>query len=200
MGSPRPSWMSREERKRACPPSWNIPHLEADAGAGADFLAKIIASVWPASDRHDGHETIEEYLNSSRSFFPTNQGGVPKLINRDQILWVRAARSEGERLAYGLSEAHLILELVDGMRVEGNIETYRPAGQARISDILNSPQEIFACLRTDEDACFVNKRFNPSGDSAVDETGRTGPRQETGRAGPRQNGLRRGAVNRSALP
>lgn len=121
------------------------------------FQCEIYLS--PYSHRHDGHETIEEYLNGSRSFFPTNEGGVPKLINRDQILWVRAARSEAEQLAYGLSEAHLILELVDGMRVEGNIETYRPAGQARISDILNSPHEIFACLRTDEDACFVNKRF-----------------------------------------
>src|SRR2546422_5733316 len=25
IGSPRPSWMSREERNRACPPSWYVP-------------------------------------------------------------------------------------------------------------------------------------------------------------------------------
>jgi hypothetical protein len=121
------------------------------------FQCEIFLS--PYSHRHEGHETIEEYLNSSRSFFPTNEDGVPKLINREQLLWLRATRSVTEQGAYGVSEAHIILELIDGMRVEGNVESNRPVGQARISDILNSPHEAFVCLRTDEDACFVNKRF-----------------------------------------
>lgn len=113
----------------------------------------------PYSHRHDGHETVEEYLNSTRSFFPTNDGGVPKLINRDQLLWLRAPLASSADLPYGVSEAHVILELADGMRLEGNLQTNRPTGQARISDILNSPHDAFVCLRTEDDACFVNKRF-----------------------------------------
>jgi len=123
----------------------------------APFRCEIYLS--PYSHRHEGHETIEEYLNSNRAFFPTNDGGVPKLVNREQLLWLRAPRSEAEELAYGVSEAHVILELIDGMRVEGNVQTNRPVGQARVSDILNSPHEAFVCLRTENDACFVNKRF-----------------------------------------
>jgi len=123
----------------------------------APFDCEIYLS--PYSHRHDGNETIEEYLNSNRSFFPTNEDGVPKLINREQLLWLRAPRAATEELAYGVSEAHVIMELTDGLRVEGNVQTHRPTGQARISDILNSPHEAFVCLRTDEDACFVNKKF-----------------------------------------
>ena len=121
------------------------------------FRCQIFLS--PYSHRHDGHETVEEYLNGARSFFPTNQDGIAKLINRDQLRWLKAPRSQEEEHSYDVTEAHVIMELIDGTRIEGAIEINRPAGQARISDILNSHHEQFLCLRTDDDSCFVNKRF-----------------------------------------
>ena len=48
MGSPRPSCMSREERNRACPPSWYMP-TSNDTRVRVLDLAKIIARVFPAS-------------------------------------------------------------------------------------------------------------------------------------------------------
>src|SRR5262245_27734135 len=49
IGSPRPSWMSREERKSACPPSWVIPTSKLTRVRVDDF-SKIIARLLPASD------------------------------------------------------------------------------------------------------------------------------------------------------
>src|SRR5688572_12853157 len=42
--------MSREERKRACPPSWYIP-TSKETRVRVELLAKIIARVFPASGR-----------------------------------------------------------------------------------------------------------------------------------------------------
>ena len=44
IGSPRPSWMSRLERNRACPPIWAIPASKLTRVRVEDF-SKIIPSV-----------------------------------------------------------------------------------------------------------------------------------------------------------
>jgi hypothetical protein len=108
------------------------------------------------SHRHSGYETIDEYLNTPREFFPMLCDGVPKIVNRRQILWVSTA-SDGES-NYTPDESRVILELIDGLRVEGCLDVDRPIGQARVSDILNDPREEFVCVQ-DENICyFVNKR------------------------------------------
>src|SRR5688500_8127276 len=43
----------------------------------------------PFSDRRDGPESVADYLNGRRRFFPMVAGGVAKMVNRDQVLWVR---------------------------------------------------------------------------------------------------------------
>jgi hypothetical protein len=43
----------------------------------------------PYSERRDGPETMADYLNGRRRFFPMVAAGVPKMINRDQIIWLR---------------------------------------------------------------------------------------------------------------
>ena len=39
----------------------------------------------PYSEYRDGPETMADYLNSPRRFFPMVLGGAPRMINRDQI-------------------------------------------------------------------------------------------------------------------
>lgn len=43
----------------------------------------------PYAERRDGPESVADYLNGRRRFFPMVIAGVPKMINRDQILWLR---------------------------------------------------------------------------------------------------------------
>lgn len=121
--------------------------------------AEYFIYLSPFSHRHSGYETVEEYLNSSRAFFPMTAHGVPKIINRHQMLWMRTSTDEAPPSKYEMDEAHIILEMVDGMRVEGGLEINRPVGQARVSDILNDGRELFICVRDDADMYFVNKSF-----------------------------------------
>ena len=120
--------------------------------------ATCVIYLAPYSHRHDGFETIEEYINGPRNFFPMKMDGISKLVNREQMLWLCAPRYPSE-IAYAQAETEVIIELVDGMRVEGKLELNRPIGQARISDLLNNPHENFICLRNDDESYYVNKRY-----------------------------------------
>jgi len=114
----------------------------------------------PFSERRDGPETLADYLNGTRKFFPMLAGGVPKMINRDQILWVKFEKlpdvAEQEST---LIEKLTILELADGSRIEGTVPIDRPREQSRISDVLNDATEAF--LRIDDEGFtyYVNKGF-----------------------------------------
>ena len=114
----------------------------------------------PIASNHDGPETLHEYLNGDRSFFPMLAGGVPKMINRGQILWVKFEKLpdlyESEAT---LIEKLIILELIDGSRLEGTVPIDRPAGQSRISDILNDPSEVFVRIDDEGETIYVNKAF-----------------------------------------
>ncbi|HVT02120.1 MAG TPA: hypothetical protein VHL58_01955 [Thermoanaerobaculia bacterium] len=113
----------------------------------------------PFSHRHNGYELVEEYLNGPRVFFPMGCEGVPKIVNREQILWVKSPREHLDGPSFEIQEASIILELIDGMRVEGMLEINRPVGQSRISDLLNDPHDYFVCVHEGGDTVFVNKRF-----------------------------------------
>jgi hypothetical protein len=115
----------------------------------------------PYSDRRDGPETVADYLNGKRRFFPMVASGVPKMINRDQILWVRYEKlPEVVDLDSTMIEKLTILELADGSRIEGMIPIGdRPREYARISDVLNDPSEAFVRIDADDDTYFVNKAF-----------------------------------------
>jgi hypothetical protein len=114
----------------------------------------------PISEHRDGPETMHEYLNGARTFFPMLAGGVPKMVNRDQILWVRFEKLpdlyESEAT---LIEKLTILELVDGSRIEGTVPIDRPREQSRISDILNDTNEVFLRIDDEGDTYYVNKQF-----------------------------------------
>jgi hypothetical protein len=115
----------------------------------------------PYSERRDGPESVADYLNGKRRFFPMVAAGVPKMINREQILWVRYEKlPDVVELEMTIVEKLTIIELSDGTRIEGVIPIDRPREQSRISDVLNDTHELF--LRIDDDdqqTYYVNKAF-----------------------------------------
>lgn len=114
----------------------------------------------PFSDRRDGPESLADYLNGRRRFFPMVAAGVPKMINRDQILWMRYEKLPTVvELEVTIVERLTIIELADGTRIEGTIPIDRPREQSRISDVLNDPREVFVRIDEENDTYFVNKSF-----------------------------------------
>ena len=114
----------------------------------------------PYSERREGPESIADYLNGSRRFFPMVVGGVPKMINRERILWLRCERIPNYAgLETTLVEKLTIVELADGTRIEGVIPIDRPREQSRVSDVLNDPRELFVRIDDDQETYFVNKGF-----------------------------------------
>jgi hypothetical protein len=100
---------------------------------------------------------VEEYLNSSRAFFPMSSSGVPRIINKQHILWMRLpVGSLAEEKEITLVRSATIVEIHDGSRLEGYVSIGRVEGQTRLSDVLNHPAMF---LRLDETAgtFFVNK-------------------------------------------
>lgn len=113
----------------------------------------------PFSDRRDGPETVADYVNGRRRFFPMVAGGVPKMVNRDQVLWMRYEKLQSLEFDATVVEKLTILELVDGSRIEGIVPIDRPREQSRLSDVLNDPREEFLRIDDDVDTFYVNKTF-----------------------------------------
>jgi hypothetical protein len=114
----------------------------------------------PYSDKRDGPETVADYLNGRRRFFPMVSGGVPLMINRDQVLWMRYEKLPSiVDLEVTIIEKLTIVELEDGTRMEGVMPIDRPREQSRISDVLNDTSEAFVRIDDDEATYFVNKAF-----------------------------------------
>ena len=111
----------------------------------------------PQSELRDGPETMSDYLNGGRRFFPMIAAGVAKMINRDEIVWVRYERlADSEATAV---EKLTILELTDGTRIEGIVPINRQPEYSRISDVLNDPAESFMRIDDEGDTYYVNKKF-----------------------------------------
>ena len=114
----------------------------------------------PYSERRDGPETMADYLNGRRQFFPMLTGGVPQMINRDQIVWVRYEKlPDIAELEMTIIEKLTILELADGTRIEGVVPIDRPREQSRLSDVLNDLREAFLRIDAESDTYYVNKQF-----------------------------------------
>jgi hypothetical protein len=114
----------------------------------------------PFSERRDGPENVADYVNGTRRFFPMVAGGVPKMLNRDQVLWMRYEKLPSiVDLEATIVEKLTILELCDGARIEGVVPNDRPSEQSRHSDVLNDAREEFLRIDDDEDTYYVNKAF-----------------------------------------
>lgn len=115
----------------------------------------------PYAERRDGPESVADYLNGRRRFFPMVNAGAPKMLNRDQILWVRYEKlPEVVDLDSTMIEKLTILELSDGSRIEGMIPIGdRPREHSRVSDVLNDTTETFVRIDAEDETYFVNKEF-----------------------------------------
>ena len=115
----------------------------------------------PFSDRREGPETVSDYLNGRRRFFPMLAGGASKMLNRDQILWVRYERlPDIAELENTMVEKLTIVELADGTRIEGVLPIGdRPRESSRVSDVLNDPREEFFRLDDESETYYINKAF-----------------------------------------
>jgi hypothetical protein len=114
----------------------------------------------PYSDRRDGPETLVDYLNSRRRFLPMIVAGAPKMVNRDQILWLQCEKLlEMADFDATIVTRLTIVELSDGSRLEGVVPIDRPREQSRISDVLNDEDELFLRVDGDDDTWYVNKGF-----------------------------------------
>lgn len=113
----------------------------------------------PHSDRREGPETMADYLNSGRRFFPMIASGVAKMINRDEIVWVRYEKLAPNDAETTVVEKLTILELTDGTRIEGVVPIDRPREYSRISDVLNDISETFIRIDDEGDTYYVNKKF-----------------------------------------
>lgn len=114
----------------------------------------------PYSERRNGPESVEDYINGRRRFFPMVSGGVPKIINRDQMMWLRHEKLPAiVDVEVTIVESLTIIELTDGTRFEGVVPIDRPREQSRISDVLNDMAEQFLRMDDDADTYFLNKAF-----------------------------------------
>lgn len=114
----------------------------------------------PYSDRRDGPETLADYLNGRRRFFPMVVAGAPKMVNRDQVLWMRCEKLlEMAELDATIITRLTIIELSDGSRLEGTVPIDRPREYSRISDVLNDDSELFLRIDGDDETWYVNKGF-----------------------------------------
>ena len=114
----------------------------------------------PFSDRREGAETVADYVNGHRRFFPMLAAGATRMINRDQVLWLRYEKLQS--LAdhdSTIIERLTIVELSDGTRIEGTVPIDRPREQSRLSDVLNDAREEFLRIDDEAETYFVNKTF-----------------------------------------
>ena len=142
--------------------AYQVPMIEVAvtvAMAGLDPEEHFLYLA-PFSDRRDGPETVAAYVNGRRRFFPLVAGGVPKMINRDQVLWMRYEKLPSiVDLEATIVEKLTILELVDGARIEGVVPIDRPREQSRLSAVLNDAREEFLRIDDSEETYYVNKAF-----------------------------------------
>lgn len=130
--------------------------LSLAGSAPADYIVFLS----PFSDRHDGAEKVDEYLNDTRLFLPVALGGVRQIVSKNQMVWLRIPVPEDraeERMAATQKKARL--EMNDGTRMEGHLRIDRPDYQSRISDVLNDIKEHFVRLDRDGAAYFLNKNY-----------------------------------------
>jgi hypothetical protein len=141
---------------------YQVPMIEVSATVALAGLEpeEHFLYLAPYSERRDGPESVEDYVNGRRRFFPMVSEGVPKIVNRDQVMWLRHERLptvvEAE---VTIVESLTIIELVDGTRFEGTVPIDRPREQSRLSDVLNDPAQQFIRMDDDTETYFINKTF-----------------------------------------
>jgi len=125
------------------------------AGSGPE---EHVIFLSPASEDHALSETVEDYLQGPRRFLPMSSGGIPKIVNRDHILWLKvegkSAETEEEEITL---VKETIVELVDGTRLEGYVRIGAPIIHPRVSDLMNQDSEPFLRMEDSGSIYYINK-------------------------------------------
>jgi hypothetical protein len=143
--------------------SWAVEVRETPMRVVGRDGAEVNASLFlHAVGEHGGRpETIGERLNDRGArFVPLRRGGAVELTSLDWIAYVAAAGKLPEATAHeaaGARRAAVELDLAGGATLAGELLYSRPAGSARVSDLLNSGEERFLLLLTAEETLFVHR-------------------------------------------
>lgn len=114
--------------------------------------------------RHTGAEHPSDVLNGNDLFIPARHRdeGQYLLFQRTEVMVISvAAKYEERQVDEGESEegattVDLELTLEDGTRVEGSISYWRPPGQRRLQDYLNTSEQ-FVRIREGDTVHVVNR-------------------------------------------
>lgn len=124
---------------------------------------EIVASLFlhEVGERGGRPESIGERLNDRAArFVPLRRGADVELTNLEWIAFVAAAGRLPEadaREAAGARRAAVEIEIGDGAKLAGELVYSRPAGSARVSDLLNAGDERFLLLLTADETLFVHR-------------------------------------------
>jgi hypothetical protein len=128
--------------------------IELETGRTAQVT--LFLSITSAS--HDGAETLDEFLNAPRRFFPVAQPerSDRDLLARDAVVSVRVSSDIAPSAVEQTQEdVELVrVELSSGNTVDGVV---LHAHEARMSDFFNAGPDFFA-LQDGAGVLYVNKR------------------------------------------
>ncbi len=117
------------------------------------------------SDAHSGIETVDEFLNSPRSFIPCllTETSDPFLCNKETIVsmdgiedGVYILREQGVEP----TAVHKVKVRVTGNGlVEGDLRVYLPSENCRVSDFLNMTEPFFPVHREGGVVSYVHRKY-----------------------------------------
>ncbi len=129
---------------------------DVELETGRAVRVTLFLSITSAS--HEGAETLDEFLNASRRFFPVAQPerSDRDLLARDAVVSVRVSSDIApSAIAQTQEDVELVrVELSNGTTVDGAV---LHAHEARMSDFFNAAPDFFA-LQDGGGVLFVNKR------------------------------------------
>jgi hypothetical protein len=110
---------------------------------------------------HEGPETLDDFLNSNRRFFPIKRkSGHSALIRRNAVVQVKVASDSpvvSRRESATMPAIDLVrVRLDSGSELDGVLLHVERDGHQRLSDAFNEPADFFA-LEVQHGVVYVNK-------------------------------------------
>jgi hypothetical protein len=115
-----------------------------------------------AVKEHGGNETLDDFLNTERRFFPVRRkSGHHALVRRSAVVVVRVD-ADSPLISRRESETMPAIDLVrvrldNGTELDGVLLHVDPAGHDRLSDTFNGESDFFA-LEVGRGYVYVNKK------------------------------------------
>ena len=124
-------------------------------------VAEASLFLHAVADRSTRPETIGARLNDGAvAFLPVRREERVELVHLAWVAYVAVAgrpRDVAAREEVGARRAAVELDRVGGETLRGELLYELPAGNARVSDLLNSPGERFLLLLAGSETLFVNR-------------------------------------------